>query len=113
MVKIPNEITIRIVLFITIFALAALWAILAPRRALTTSKKIRWVSNLGITFLNPLVLHLAFPILAVDMALKAGQGGWGLLNNVSLSFRLKLVSGIIVLDLVIYLQHVMFHVNRH
>ena len=105
----PNENTIRIVFFITIFALVALWELLAPRRSLTTSKKTRWISNLGITFLNPLVIHLAFPILAVEMALKAQAGGWGLLNNVGLSFWLKLVIGIIVLDLIIYLQHVMFH----
>jgi sterol desaturase/sphingolipid hydroxylase (fatty acid hydroxylase superfamily) len=109
MINIPHEITIRIVFFITIFAIVALWELLAPRRPLTTSKKIRWVSNLGISFLNPLVVHLLFPILAVDMALKAQEGGWGLLNNVGLPFWLKLVIGIIVLDLVIYLQHVMFH----
>jgi len=109
MIKMPNENTIRTAFFITIFAFVALGELLAPRRALTTSKKIRWISNLGITFLNPLVVHLAFPILAVDMALKAQEGGWGLLNHVGLSFWLKLVIGIIVLDLVIYLQHVMFH----
>lgn len=60
----PNEIAIRIVFFITIFALVALWELLAPRRALTTSKGIRWVSNLAITFLNPLLVRLLFPPLA-------------------------------------------------
>jgi hypothetical protein len=30
MVKMPNEIAIRIVFFITIFALVALWELLAP-----------------------------------------------------------------------------------
>ena len=59
--KMPNEIAIRIVFFITIFALAALWEPVAPRRALTTSKGIRWVSNLAVTFLNPLLVRLFFP----------------------------------------------------
>jgi len=108
-----NQVAIRLFLFVSIFALMVIGERMSPRRSMTTSKKVRWISNLGITLLNPLVVHLLFPILAVDMALKAQEGGWGLLNNVSLSFWLKLVIGIIVLDLVIYLQHVMFHVNRH
>ncbi len=32
----------------------AIWELLAPRRTLTISKISRWISNLGITFLNPL-----------------------------------------------------------
>jgi sterol desaturase/sphingolipid hydroxylase (fatty acid hydroxylase superfamily) len=104
-----NEAVSRLVFFVGIFALIAIWERRSPRRSMTTSKKVRWISNLGITCLNPLVLQLLFPILAVDMALKAHEGGWGLLNNVDLPFWLKLVIGIVVLDLVIYLQHVMFH----
>jgi sterol desaturase/sphingolipid hydroxylase (fatty acid hydroxylase superfamily) len=104
-----NEAVSRLVFFVGIFALIAIWERMSPRRSMTTSKKVRWISNLGITLINPLVVRLLFPILAVDMALKTQEGGWGLLNNVSLPFWLKLVVGIVVLDLVIYLQHVMFH----
>jgi sterol desaturase/sphingolipid hydroxylase (fatty acid hydroxylase superfamily) len=104
-----NEVVIRLIFFVGIFTLVVIWERMSPRRSMTTSKKVRWINNLGITFLNPLVVHLLFPILAVDMALKAEEGGWGLLNNVALTFWPKLVIGIIVLDLVIYLQHVMFH----
>jgi len=104
-----TEAVSRLVFFFGIFALIAIWERMSPRRSMTTSRKVRWISNLGITLVNPLVVHLLFPILAVDMALKAQEGGWGLLNNVGLPFWLKLVIGIVVLDLVIYLQHVMFH----
>jgi sterol desaturase/sphingolipid hydroxylase (fatty acid hydroxylase superfamily) len=104
-----NEAVSRLVFFVGIFALIAIWERMSPRRSMTTSKKVRWISNLGITLINPLVVRLLFPILAVDMALKAQEGGWGILSNVGLPFWLKLVIGIVVLDLVIYLQHVMFH----
>jgi sterol desaturase/sphingolipid hydroxylase (fatty acid hydroxylase superfamily) len=104
-----NEIAIRIGFFLGIFALVAIWELLAPRRALTTSKTWRWVSNMGITFLSPLVLYLVFPILAVGMALKAQESGWGLLNNYNLPYWLTVVVGVVVLDFVIYIQHVMFH----
>jgi sterol desaturase/sphingolipid hydroxylase (fatty acid hydroxylase superfamily) len=104
-----NEVVIRLVFLVGIFGLIAIWERMSPRRSLTTSKTARWISNLCITCLNPLVLYLIFPILAIDIALMAQEGGWGLLNNVDLPFWLKLVIGIVVLDLVIYLQHVMFH----
>jgi sterol desaturase/sphingolipid hydroxylase (fatty acid hydroxylase superfamily) len=106
---IPTENAIRLGFFFLTFALVALWELRAPRRGLTTSKKVRWVSNLGITFMNPLLVRLLFPVLAVNMAVKAQQRGWGLLNHFDLPYWLDIVVGIMVLDLVIYLQHVMFH----
>ena len=104
-----NEIAVRIGFFLGIFALVAIWELIAPRRALTTSKTWRWVSNMGITILSPLVLYLVFPVLAVGMAFKAQESGWGLLNNYNLPYWLAVVVGVVVLDFVIYIQHVMFH----
>ncbi len=104
-----NEVSIRLGVFFGIFALVVIWELLAPRRSLNTSKIVRWFNNLGITFLNPVVVRLVFPILAVGMALLAQERSWGLLNSVDLPYWLEVVVGVIVLDFVIYLQHVMFH----
>jgi sterol desaturase/sphingolipid hydroxylase (fatty acid hydroxylase superfamily) len=104
-----TESVIRLVFFACIFALIAIWERSSPRRLLTTSKRNRWINNLAITFINPLLVRLLFPIVATNMALAAWQHGWGLLNNIHLPYWLDLVIGIAVLDLVIYLQHVMFH----
>jgi len=104
-----NELAIRLIFFFGVFGLVALWELLAPRRALTTSKKRRWVNNLTIIVINPLVLRLVFPFLVLAMAVKGQEYRWGLLNNVDLPYALELVVGIVVFDLVIYLQHVMFH----
>ena len=104
-----NEVTIRVACFAFVFILIAAWELLVPRRVLTTSKTTRWVSNLGITFLNPLVVRFLFPVLAAGMALKAYERGWGVLNIFELPYWLALVIGVAVLDLAIYLQHVIFH----
>ena len=104
-----NEVVIRLGFFFGIFALMAAWELLAPRRFLNTSKTRRWLSNLGITFLNPVVVRLVSPIMPVGMALLAQKSGWGLLNNFNLPYWLEVAVGVIVLDLIIYLQHVMFH----
>ena len=104
-----NEFTIRLGFFFGVLVLIAIWEVLAPRRALTTSKTVRWVSNLGIVFIDTAVLRLVFPIMAMGMAQLGQQRGWGLLNNFNVPYWLAVVVGVVVLDLAIYLQHLMFH----
>ena len=68
-----NEIALRLIFFFGIFVIVAFWELRAPRRGLTASKKVRWISNLGITFMNPILVRLLFPVLAVNMAIKSGN----------------------------------------
>jgi len=104
-----DDVTIRVVFFIATFAAMTIWELLAPRRVLTTSKTIRWFANLTIISLNASLIHLAFPLMPVGLALLAEKYGWGLLNIVRAPYLLAVIAGVIVLDLVIYLQHVLFH----
>jgi sterol desaturase/sphingolipid hydroxylase (fatty acid hydroxylase superfamily) len=104
-----HEGAIRLACFAGIFAAVALWEWLAPRRALTASKAVRWVSNLAIVAINTALLRVAFPLLAVGMAALAAQRGWGLLNQAALPEALAFLLSVLALDGVIYLQHVMFH----
>jgi sterol desaturase/sphingolipid hydroxylase (fatty acid hydroxylase superfamily) len=108
-VILEQEKLIRLGAFLGVFALVALWEVLAPRRELTVSKAVRWASNLGIVALNTLLLRLVFPTAAVGAALMAEERAWGLLNQVDLPHWLAVVAAVMVLDLAIYLQHVMFH----
>jgi sterol desaturase/sphingolipid hydroxylase (fatty acid hydroxylase superfamily) len=104
-----NEIAIRLGCFMGIFALMAIWETLAPRRPLSTSKTARWFANLTIVFIDTVVVRLLFPILPLALALLAQKNGWGLLNSLITPSWLSVVVGVMVLDLVVYLQHVMFH----
>ena len=104
-----KEIFIRLSFFLGILTFISIWELLGPRRALTTSKTVRWFGNLSIIVLNATAVRLLFPILPVGLALFAHQKGWGLLNNFDPPFWLAVVVGVIALDLVIYLQHVLFH----
>jgi len=104
-----NEVPIRLGFFFGIFAVMALWEVLAPRRALTVSKAMRWANNLGLVFFNSFVLRLVFPMAAVGVAAFAVEHGWGLLNYYQLSFALSVVLAIVALDFIIYLQHVLVH----
>ncbi|MFY9973503.1 MAG: sterol desaturase family protein [Chromatiaceae bacterium] len=104
-----HEAAIRLGAFLGIFSIMALWEVLAPRRALTVSKPLRWASNLGLVVLNTLVLRLLFPAAAVGVAAVAAERGWGLLNIHPLHPALALVLAVVALDLVIWMQHVLVH----
>jgi len=104
-----HELPIRLGFFFGVFALVAVWEVLAPRRALTVSKAGRWGSNLALVFLNSLVLRLLFPVAAVGVAALAQERGWGLLHYYEVSFLPAVIIAVIALDFVIYLQHVMVH----
>jgi sterol desaturase/sphingolipid hydroxylase (fatty acid hydroxylase superfamily) len=101
--------TIRLMSFAMIFILVALWEIRMPRRRLNISKKTRWITNLSIITINPVLLRLIFPLLAVEVAQSAQVKGWGLLNQIEIPSVAAFGIGIVLLDLVVYLQHVMFH----
>ncbi|MCG8040162.1 MAG: sterol desaturase family protein [Candidatus Thiodiazotropha endolucinida] len=103
------ELTIRLAAFFSIFALMAGWEALQPCRQQRFTRGQRWFANLGITLLNTLLLRLLFPAAAVGFAAFAQAKGWGLLNEVQLPFWLSVIIAVTLMDMVIYLQHVMVH----
>ena len=53
-----HEATTRMAFFIGILVLVALGELLSPRRVLTMSKLIRWLSNLGVLAVGTLAVRL-------------------------------------------------------
>jgi sterol desaturase/sphingolipid hydroxylase (fatty acid hydroxylase superfamily) len=104
-----NEAAIRLGAFLGIFALLAILEALAPRRARAHPRSLRWTGNLGVVVLNTVLVRLLFPVAAVGLALAGERNGWGLLNNLDLPGWLAVLLAVVVLDFIIYLQHVMFH----
>jgi sterol desaturase/sphingolipid hydroxylase (fatty acid hydroxylase superfamily) len=104
-----SELIIRLMFFFAILAVVVGLEFLAPRRARPVARFKRWITNGVIVGLNPIFIHLIFPILPVTLALIAQRNGWGLFNNIGIPYWLAVLLGVIVLDLVIYVQHVVFH----
>ena len=103
------EPAIRIAAFAGVFTAMAVWEVLAPRRALSVGRRRRWPGNLGVVALDTLVVRLLFPAAAVGGALLGEARGWGFLRAHALPGWLAVVAAVVVLDLAIYLQHVLFH----
>jgi sterol desaturase/sphingolipid hydroxylase (fatty acid hydroxylase superfamily) len=104
-----NETALRLGGFAAILAAMALWELLAPRRKQAFGRGKRWPSNIGIVALDTLLVRLIFPVTAVTMAVLAEQQGWGLVHALNAPVWVAIIASVILLDLAIYLQHVLFH----
>jgi sterol desaturase/sphingolipid hydroxylase (fatty acid hydroxylase superfamily) len=103
------EIIVRLGFFAGILLVMAAWEMAAPRRGLSLTKFPRWISNLGLVVLNTVALRLLVPVTAVAAALFAQSRGWGVLHLVEWPGWVEIGLAVVVFDLAIYLQHVMFH----
>ena len=104
-----NESGIRLGFFVGMFVLVGSWELVAPQRALSVSKTLRWANNLGLTVLNTIILRAVYPAAAVGVAALAAANGWGVLNHFQVPTGLAVPLAVVTLDFLIWLQHVMFH----
>jgi sterol desaturase/sphingolipid hydroxylase (fatty acid hydroxylase superfamily) len=104
-----HEVAIRAGVFFGVLILMAVWEVFAPRRASTISKVVRWGNNLGLVVFNSILLRFIFPTAAVGVAIFVSEHNWGLLNFLHLPPLISVAISIVVLDFVIYFQHVLMH----
>ncbi len=104
-----NEAGIRLGFFFGVFLLMALLELVIPRRKLTQSKPGRWVNNIALVVVNTLVLRVLFPTASLGAAAFALENQWGIFSQLEIPGWMAVLSAVVILDGVIYLQHVMFH----
>lgn len=104
-----HEPFVRGAVFFLVLAVMAAAEVASPRRRREIPRVLRWTNNLALVVLDTVVLRLVFPVLAVGFAAIAQARGFGLFNLVEVPGWLAVLASIVILDLVIYLQHVLFH----
>ncbi|MDA3903162.1 MAG: sterol desaturase family protein [Desulfuromusa sp.] len=104
-----SEVPIRIIFFFAVFIIMACCETIAARRQLTVAKTGRWFNNLSLIVLSSILVKLAFPVAATGVAAAAATKNWGLLNALQLPPWETILISVLLLDLIIYLQHLMFH----
>jgi len=100
---------VRLFGFAGVLLVMALWEVLAPRRARTFGRLARWPSNLGIVLLDTVCVRLLIPTSLAAFAVYGAGQGWGVLNSIVVPARVAVAISILLLDLAIYAQHVVFH----
>jgi sterol desaturase/sphingolipid hydroxylase (fatty acid hydroxylase superfamily) len=106
---VAHEAAVRLEAFITVFTAMALWEAAMPRRQRSYSRFKRWPNDLAIVAVNIALVRILLPVTAVSLALADERWGWGLLNNLPVPAWMAVVASVVLLDVAIYLQHVMFH----
>lgn len=104
-----SEALIRSACFFSVLLAMALLEFVAPRRRPAIPRLLRWSNNLGVVVVDTVLVRLLFPAGAVGFALLAAERGWGLLRMMELPYWAGFALAVVVLDFVIYLQHVLFH----
>jgi len=103
------ETLLRLSLFGGVFVVMAMWELLLPRRPQAIGRGWRWPNNLGVVAVDTLLVRVLLPITTVGLAFVAEARGFGLFNMIALPAWASIVAAVIILDLAIYLQHVLFH----
>jgi len=103
-----NESLIRLSAFLGLFTLFAVIEAIAPRKRRVQSLPRRWFTNLGLIIIDSATMKL-LPLLAVGAAFDAGLNGWGFFNLVTWPQWVEVTLAIVILDFVIWLQHLITH----
>ncbi len=104
-----HEGLIRFGLFSSVLIVMAIWESLAPRRERVASRWRRSFNNLLLVMVASLLVRITPALSALAAAEWATQAGFGLLNLWNGDGWLKFVFAVIVLDLLVYGQHVATH----
>jgi sterol desaturase/sphingolipid hydroxylase (fatty acid hydroxylase superfamily) len=104
-----NELTLRLGFFFGLFIALLLVEHLYPKRKLVIAKKIRWTRNIPLVVINSVLVRILIPFTAASTAIFAQSHNIGLFNYFSVPSSISVALSLILLDFLIYFQHVAFH----
>ncbi|WP_298906628.1 sterol desaturase family protein [uncultured Psychrobacter sp.] len=104
-----NEVWWRLGFFLSILVIMMLieWRMPARKAPIKSSK--RWFANFGLVFASSVIARLAVPVGLTAVALYNQQHGIGLFNIIDLPSIVVIILSLILLDIIIYWQHRLFH----
>ncbi len=107
-----DEAVLRLSFFLGIFLSVAVLERCFPRRAPAPGRGARWLGNLSLVLIDSVCARLLFLLLGsgtVALAWLVEQWGWGLLQQWDMPWPWTVLLGVLLMDLVIYWQHRLFH----
>ncbi len=100
----------RLLAFAVSLLVLLVWEWRAAARSRDVPRRVRWSGNFGLGVLDALLVRIVFPAGAVGAAVLASRHSVGLLNQWPAHRGAAIAASVLVLDLVIYLQHRLFHI---
>ncbi len=104
-----NELAWRLGCFLSILAIMMLLEWQNPARRSPIKNSTRWFANFGLVVISSVIARLAVPVGLTAVALYNQQHGIGLFNHLALATPVVVVLSFLLLDVLIYWQHRLFH----
>ena len=104
-----HETSLRLGSFLALLVIMMLWERFRPRRALVVGRRGRWPDNFGLLAIDGVIVRFGLPLAAVGVAQLAMHNDWGALKRLQLDYLPAFLLTIVLLDLLVYAQHVAFH----
>lgn len=103
-----HETTIAWLLFVAAFVLVSLGETFRPRRRLTMPNGRRWAGN-ALLALTHIGVYAIYPLSTTMVAVLVSKSPYGLLNGPRTPFALRFAVAVLLLDLLRYGVHNLFH----
>ncbi|MGK0272036.1 MAG: sterol desaturase/sphingolipid hydroxylase (fatty acid hydroxylase superfamily) [Cocleimonas sp.] len=105
----------RLGTFILLLVILSLWELISPRREKQKTGPNKYLNNrrlnnVAIVIIDTVLVRFLVPLLPVGAALYATQNSLGLFNVIELPMWIVILFSLLILDLIIYFQHRIFHV---
>ncbi len=101
--------SVRFAIFLSLLISFGCLEFLVPWRKRVVSRKARWFQNLSLTVINTFVAKFTLGAIPLALAVMCAQNDMGLLQLTELPVWLMVTLTYVLLDLLIYFQHMVFH----
>ncbi|MEX2523357.1 MAG: sterol desaturase family protein [Gammaproteobacteria bacterium] len=104
-----QEVILRVAAFAAVLVVLLSWESLRPRRPATLDRWRRRLNNLLLVLVNTGLLRLVMALAGISAAVAVEIWNRGLFQQIDIGYWPAFVLSIVLLDLIIYGQHVLFH----
>lgn len=103
------EVTAYWVVFVTAFLAVAIWESLRPKSTLSIPAEGRWAAHALLLGVGAVLQSLVLRATPLVVAASAAENPWGILNRPGTPLAAQFLGAILLLDLVRYFTHRLFH----
>ncbi|MBA6391973.1 sterol desaturase family protein [Colwellia sp. BRX10-3] len=104
-----TEASLRLSIFFAVLLAMIVLESCFPARRSKLTKRVRWLGNFSLLIISSVIARLLVPIGVTGIALYGSANGIGLFNIINLPNWLGITLSVLLLDLMIYWQHRLFH----
>ncbi len=101
--------SLRLILFFSVLFTLALIEFVVPYRKRILKRKDRWVSNFFLIAIANLLVKISVPVGLIAFSDLFREKGYGLLNVIEVNFYVSIIISLVLLDFLIYVQHIISH----